>query len=158
MAVVTSETTEEPILVLDHDRWANAHELEVESSTLRPLHRARVEGERVYGWFVRRQRRVQALIRINDRLTYMSGRRAWDIEQAKVQRRSVGPYRSLRFEDADGTIGTSRWLDWELARRWFIPKALDLTGHPDDIEDFDWAVFVDNVLSDERRTRIGRPR
>src|SRR3954452_15321092 len=142
-------------LLCNHDRWADAQALDIESLTLKPLGRPPAHEEHVHGWFVRRQGRIHALFRWKDRLSYLYGRKVWDIDDSRVRRRSIGPLRSLTFDSGAGEVKPCRWLDWELARRWFIPKFLDVARDEDDSEDFDWSLFVEAVLSTNRRDRIG---
>jgi hypothetical protein len=143
-------------LLINHDRWADARALDVQSLHLKPLGRPCAHQEHVHGWFVRRQGRVQALFRWDDRLKYLCGREVWDVDESRVRRHAVGPLRSLTFASKAGEVGTCRWLDWELARRRFIPKFVDVARDEDDSEDFDWSRFVEAVLSTDRRDRIGR--
>jgi hypothetical protein len=157
MSAVVEQLPVGSALLANQDRWADARALNVGSLRLQRLGRAPAQKELVHGWFVRRQGRAQALFRWDDRLKYLCGRSLWDVEEARVRRRAVGPLRSLTFEGEGGAVGACRWLDWELARRWFIPKWVDFTRYEDDSEHFDWSLFVEAVLSTDRRHRIGRP-
>ncbi len=100
---------------------------------------------------------MHALFRWDDRLKYLCGQTLWEVEHAAVRRRSIGPVRSLTFGLGGGDIGGCRWVDWELARRGFIPKWADVTRDEDDSEHFDSSLFVEAVLSTDRRLRIGLP-
>lgn len=140
----------------NQDRWVNAQALDVGSLHFESLGRGPIDREPVHGWCVRRQGRWLAIFRWEGRLQYVCGERRWDIEKAQVRRRAVGPLRSLSFEAEGAAIGTCRWLDWELARRWFIPKWADVARDEDDAEHYDWSLFIEAVLTTDRRDRIGR--
>lgn len=157
MRAVVDELPAGSALLVNFDRDADTRALNVASLHLQQLGRARAEKEHVHGWFVRRQRRVHALFRWDDRLKYLCGRSMWDVDEARVRRRAIGLLRSLKFEGEGGSVGTCRWLDSQFANRSFIPNWIDPAWDEDDAEHFDWGIFVEAVLSTDRRYRIGRP-
>lgn len=155
MDTTRGDVPEGSVLLVNQDRWGDTRVLDVAALAVKRLNRPPADGERLDGWFVERQGRLLALFRRGDRLHYLCGRALWDVDEAQVRRRASGPLRTLTFEDAQGFVGSCRWLDWEAARRRFVPKTLDATPHAD-AEDFDWSLFVEAALSTGRRERVGR--
>lgn len=141
----------------NQDRWNRDIRLDRATGAVERLTAERPGRRAVDGLYVRRQRRFMALYRVDDRLVFRSGAHELDVGEIRVKRRTVGPMHRLEFADPAGRVALRcRYLDWELLRRGFIPAALDDTPFIEP-EDFNWSMWIANVLSsDERRERIGR--
>lgn len=139
-----------------HDRFTLVAAFNPDNGDLVPLARRPDEPYGVDGFFVCRARRLLGLYRLNGCWRFRAGRVDFDVETARVERRVVGPLHTLRFVGDDGKATTCRYLDWELAWRWFIPESWDDTPFVES-EDFNWGLFVKHVMDDPgRRSRLGR--
>lgn len=147
-----SEGRSGAILLQSYDKFADAAEFDLDTHKFR-----RIERPEGHGWacgeFVVRVGRLHVLLRHEQSLLYVCGKRVWNVGDAKVQRRIVWPFRFLTFSNSRGVIGRCAWPDWEIARRWFIPSDGGL-----DEDDFDWSKLIRNAFAEAgRRDRIFPP-
>lgn len=129
------------LLLQGYDKFLDARRLDLSTLQTRPIDRP--DG---YGWssghFVIRQGRLHAFLRFPDqRLKYLCGGQLWDVHEASVRRRVIWPLRILTYTDESGRVGKCCWVDWEAARRWFIPS-----DGAFDVDDFDWSKLIRSGL------------